>query len=276
MNWRSRQQKLPTAIALITCVGVLSALIPKATPNIGSAVPSTSVEPSQKLTVQQLHQQAQALTVKVLSTERLGSGFVVKKQGAIYTVLTNAHVLRAGNSPYRLQTSDGRIYPAILVKTSRFQGNDLALLQFSNPSVSYSVATLGSAFSLTVGQDVFASGFAATGNLKFTSGQVSLMLDKALSGGYQVGYSNEIVQGMSGGPLFNRRGEVVGINGLHAYPLWNAPLIFQDGSKATPQLHKKIDQFSFAVPIETMVQLAPASIQLNLQLLPPSASTRSH
>lgn len=68
---------------------------------------------------------------------------------------------------------------------------------------------------------------------------------------------------MSGGPLLNRRGEVVGVNGKHAYPLWDVPSVFQDGSKACPPLHETITRLSFAVPIETVVQLAPSSIQLN-------------
>jgi hypothetical protein len=36
----------------------------------------------------------------------------VDRVDANYTVLTNAHVLRADNPPYRIQTPDGEIYKA--------------------------------------------------------------------------------------------------------------------------------------------------------------------
>ncbi|HAJ64669.1 MAG TPA: serine protease, partial [Cyanobacteria bacterium UBA8543] len=63
-----------------------------------------------------------------------------------------------------------------------------------------------------------------------TTGQVSLLLNRALVGGYQVGYTNEIQKGMSGGPILNRQGKLVGINGMHKYPLWGDPYIYKDGS----------------------------------------------
>lgn len=47
----------------------------------------------------------------------------------------------------------------------------------------------------------------------FTTGHVSLMLDKALEGGYQIGYTNDIRKGMSGGSVLDMQGRLVGING---------------------------------------------------------------
>jgi S1-C subfamily serine protease len=84
-------------------------------------------------------------------------------------------------------------------------------------------------------------------------------LGKALEGGYQIGYTNELKKGMSGGPLLNRWGEVVGINGKHAYPLWNAPSIYQDGSQVRPALNEAIDRYSWAIPVRTLLQLAPTA-----------------
>lgn len=247
----------------------------------GSAPSALREQPLPQLSVEQLHNLAKSLTVKVLSKDALGSGILIQKQGSVYTVLTNEHVLRAAKPPYRIQTPDGHIYPAKLSKTTQFKGNDLALLQFRSTGTVYAVASLGASSSLAVGDEVFAAGFPfaesashrTSGGFVFAAGQVSLVLDKALEGGYQVGYTNDVQKGMSGGPLLNRRGEVVGINGMHANPLWDAPDLYQDGSVPCPPLQDMITRLSWAVPIETVVQLAKPSIQFKDSLLtPPLAS----
>lgn len=298
MDWRCLQQKISPILTLVGCIGGLSIALPASTPDVSVSAPDALVGQSlPQLSLQQLHSSAIAITVKVLSTDFLGSGFLIQKQGDVYTVLTNDHVLRAGDPPYRIQTPDGRIYPAHLPKKGKFKANDLAILQFRSPGTAYAVASLGSSFSLTVGQEVFAAGFpfadrasrprsrpVGKGGLEgffFTAGKVSLVLDKALEGGYQVGYTNDIEKGMSGGPLLNRRGEVVGVNGKHSYPIWDVPSVFEDGSKACLPLHKMINRSSWAVPIDRVVQLAPLSMQLNSRLKQPLASVaiqpkRSH
>jgi len=256
---------LPT-LMLIACVGSLSISLPGCAPGVGVSLVEQSTS---QLSVEQIQVHARSISVKVLSAEVLGSGFLIKQQDEVYTVLTNEHVLRAGDAPYRIQTPDGKIYQAEVPKNTEFKGNDLALLQFRSPRVAYAVAELGSSSTLTVGQKVFAAGFAEAdeesrvGLFKFTSGQVSNVLNKALEGGYQVGYTNDIEKGMSGGPLLNHWGKVIGVNGKHAYPIWNVTSVFQDGSKASPDLQETINRFSWAVPIETVLQLAPPSIKLN-------------
>ena len=87
------------------------------------------------------------------------------------------------------------------------------------------------------------------------------MLDKALEGGYQIGYTNDIRKGMSGAPLLNHLGEVVGINGLHKDSVWDAPELYLDGSQPDKPLQELITRSSLAVPIKTVVQMAPQVIK---------------
>ncbi|BAY40741.1 peptidase S1 and S6 chymotrypsin/Hap [Nostoc sp. NIES-2111] len=250
MNWRK--------LTLFACVGTLGCTF-SIWASISSSKLTQPPQPITQISVKQLQQQAQAITVKVMSPDFLGSGIILKRQGTVYTVLTSAHVLRAGQAPYRIHTADGRIWSANVLKTNHFGNNDLAVLQFHSPSTVYTVASLGS--SVVVGDEVFAAGFPMTekpsGEQGFvlTTGKVSLMLPKALEGGYQIGYTNDIQKGMSGGALLNIRGEVVGVNGMHAYPLWDTPSMFADGSEADPALHQKITRLSWAVPIKTVINL---------------------
>lgn len=255
MNWYK--------MTLFCCVGSLLITLSTGAANVSGNKLSQRSQPSTQLSVKQLHSSAQAITVKVMSENVLGSGILLKRQGSVYTVLTNAHVLQAGDPPYRIQTKDGRMWAADVPKNverlhaKSLQGVDLALLQFRPTANVYPVASLGS--SPAVGDEVFAGGFpfAEEGSGKkgfvFTTGNVSLVLHKALEGGYQVGYTNDIQKGMSGGPLLNRRGFVVGVNGMHAYPLWDAPSVFADGSEADAALHQRIIHLSWAVPIETLM-----------------------
>jgi len=235
-------------------------------PSRKAARPTQNLSPKKlpnQQSVEQIQQLAQAITVKVLSKEVLGSGILIKQEAQIYTVLTNAHVLRVGSPPYRIQTSDGRIYLAEVLKDVRFQDNDLALLQFVSNGDTYTVAKVGVSSTLSQGDEVFAAGFpfaVTTSQEKgfvFTTGQFLRVLDKALVGGYQIGYTNDIQKGMSGGPLLNRHGEVVGVNGKHAYPLWDAPEMYKDGSTADRSLQELITRASWAVPMETVANVAP-------------------
>ncbi len=188
------------------------------------------------------------------------SGLIVQRSRSVYTMVTNRHVLTPG-APYQVETADGRVYPAEVVENATFGGNDLALLQFSS-NQNYPVANLGSGASLAVGDRVYVGGFpngvdpSQAGGFVFRDGTVTLLLDRALEKGYQLGFTNRIDKGMSGGPLLNDRGEVVGINGMHAYPLWGNPYIYIDGSEPNAATREIMMRSNWAIPIETLVQLA--------------------
>lgn len=220
-----------------------------------------------------LYQVARSISVKVYAGSTNGSGMIVQRQGSIYTIVTNHHVLTPG-APYRIETADGQVYQGEVLEEVTFGGNDLALLQFSSAS-NYPVASLGSGASLAVGDRVYTAGFpngadsSRSGGFTFRGGEVTLLPDRALEKGYQLGVTNRLDKGMSGGPLLNSRGEVVGISGMHAYPLWGDPYIYVDGSQPDPETREVMLRSSWAIPTDTLVQLAA-----NLPLQQPIAGER--
>ena len=241
--------------------------------------------------VKEISHHAASISVKILSGDFLGSGFIVLQEDQKYTVITNQHVLRAGKAPYSIQTADGKTYSAKVVTSSTSkQDYDLAVLEF-NSNNTYPTAKIGSSLSLEVGEPIYAAGFPRSELEKISSpfiskqpqndepngfvlksGRVAMVLNQALEEGYQIGYTNNVQRGMSGGPLLNSQGEVVGINGKHAYPLWDSPEIYQDGSQPCPGLQKLITRLSLAIPIEKSIGLTPHLE--SLEPLPSSKITR--
>ncbi len=219
--------------------------------------------------LQVLKRHARNITVKVMSDNNWGSGILIQRKGQIYTVLTNEHVLWIGDR-YTIQTSDGKQYTAKREAATAFGKNDLGLLRFTSENKDYPIATLGCSLRLTKGTPVYASGFPlplneqSTKGFKFTKGSISMISAKAFEGGYQVGYSNDIEKGMSGGPVLNAKGEVVAVNGMHQEPLWGDPYIFQDGTKPKSALFETLSHSSWAIPVETAVHTnILRSMQLN-------------
>lgn len=218
-----------------------------------------------------LRQIGSSITVKILdgAAESWGSGIIVKSEGEVYTVVTNQHVLRGGTS-YQVQTPDGRIYPAQAIATPGFQDRDLAALTFRSFQT-YQVATLATSAQRRIGDRVYAVGFPAHNprvkGLYFTEGQISIIVIQPFVGGYQIGYTNPVEKGMSGGPLLNESGEVIGINGMHAYPLWGNPYIFPDGTTLPVWVQEQMRLLSWAIPIESVFSLTSQSVPRN-QTLP--------
>ncbi|WP_299486692.1 serine protease [Acaryochloris sp. IP29b_bin.137] len=221
--------------------------------------------PPSNRSIQWLRHRAQAITATVWVDQRWSSGVVIQRQGMVYTVVTNQHVVNSGEA-FWVTMPDGKRYEAELKSHAGLTGQDLAVLKFRSREVVYLTAILAPSLKLVPGTPVFASGFPIaqqSPQFRFTTGHISLVSDKVLQGGYQVGYTNPIEKGMSGGPVLNRQGQVVAINGMHAYPLWGNPYIFTDGSRPSAEELKVMQKSSWAIPSERLRHLFPAVFSIN-------------
>ena len=144
-------------------------------------------------------------------TERgLGSGFVINKAGII---LTNNHVV-AGADEVWVQLPDERRFEARVVGTD--PSTDVAVVRLNRPPSDLRPVQIGNSDQVRVGDYVLAIGNPLGLGQTVTMGIVSAK--NRMLGGRITQYEDfiqtdaAINQGNSGGPLFNFKGEVIGIN----------------------------------------------------------------
>lgn len=146
----------------------------------------------------------------------LGSGFIVRSDGAI---VTNAHVV-AGATRIQVALRDGTTYPARLIGSD--ETNDLAVIKIDAKNLP--VAPLGSSSDLLIGEWAIAIGnpygfILANSEPSVTAGVVSGTGRNLATPSEGAGVYVDMIQtdasinpGNSGGPLVNAAGEVIGVN----------------------------------------------------------------
>lgn len=135
-----------------------------------------------------------------------GSGFIVSSDGYI---LTNAHVVR-GADEVEVKLIDKRTFSAKVIGAD--SRTDVAVIKITANSLP--AVTLGDPTRLRVGEAVAAIGSPFGFENSVTAGIVSAKGRSLPSESYVPYIQTDVAinPGNSGGPLFNMRGEVVGIN----------------------------------------------------------------
>jgi serine protease Do len=144
--------------------------------------------------------------------QSLGSGFIISSDGY---VVTNNHVIAAEGAQLESITvtmTDGTEYPAKLI--GRDAASDLAVLKITG-SKSFPFVKFGDSRNARVGDWVIAIGnpFGLSGTV--TSGIISAVYRNTGAGGAYDRYLQTdaaINRGNSGGPMFDMKGQVIGIN----------------------------------------------------------------
>ncbi len=180
--------------------------------------------------------------------ESLGTGFVVDTEGHI---VTNYHVI-AGSSDGAVivQFVDGEAEVGDVIGFD--QDADLAVVKIRNPNSSILFPVeLGDSSALRVGDMVLAIGNPFGENRTATAGIISAVRASKSEGGSSVFSIPGVLQtdaainpGNSGGPLFNSRGQVVGVNTFILDPSGRGANI----------------GIGYAVPINLVKRIAPALI----------------
>lgn len=136
-----------------------------------------------------------------------GSGFVIDARGV---VVTNNHVIE-GNDRFEIMLVDGTVLPAVLV--GRDAETDLAVLRATSTARLSSV-TWGNSDAARVGDWAIAIGSPFGLGNSLSVGVISARNRDLQAGRYDDFLQTDaaINRGNSGGPLFNARGEVIGVN----------------------------------------------------------------
>ena len=168
-----------------------------------------------------------------------GSGFILSEDGY---VATNYHVVE-GATEITVVMHDGTEYPAERVGYDD-SANDLAILKID--ATGLPAVTIGSSSDLSIGEMVVAIGhplgdLTSTQPVGYVSGIGREVATGSLTTISMIQTDAAINPGNSGGPLFNMRGEVVGIT--------TAKYSDTTGSGAT------IEGIGFAIPIDDVMNV---------------------
>lgn len=156
-----------------------------------------------ELSVEDLVTRAVDAVVLVETAEGRGTAFFVKPD----TLLTNVHVV-GRNTAVRLRRTDGRLSSARVEATA--PAFDLAVLRVAPADANRTTLPLGTGQNARVGQDVIAIG-SALGTLQSTVTRGIVSAVRRSGDAVLVQTDAAVNPGNSGGPLLDRRGQVVGI-----------------------------------------------------------------
>ena len=191
----------------------------------GTAAVATIVisQPAMAKSAKEVAKIAVPTTVQInntLASDKSGSGVIIAKKGKTYTVLTANHVVINPNTEYVIRTSKGKEHKVTEVKGFRNNdtGPDLAVVMFESDE-EYSVAPISNSDDATIGSGVYISGYPLPAGMgsqereyQFTNGQVT-NVRSSNDKGYTMRYAAVTRRGMSGGPVFDVSGRVIGIHG---------------------------------------------------------------
>ena len=231
---------------------------------MGVAIATIAPQSSQALSPDQVSGIAKQVTV-LIEGQNPGSGVIIKRDGNTYTVLTAFHVVGTPDE-YDVVTPTDQRYKLDYKTVKRLPGVDLAILQFKSDKA-YKVADVGNSTQIPEGKSIFVAGFPVPTqavNLsiyRFTEGRLTANASKPLADGYALVYDNSTRPGMSGGPVLDDQGALVGIHG-------------RSDAQQEGNVYFKNDT-NLGIPIDTFSNMAPR-VGVKLESIPaatPSTST---
>ncbi len=185
--------------------------------------------------------------VLVQTPTGLGSGFIVHPDGY---VITNDHVIAGEHditvTLFKMENGglERRAFQNVrILATSPEQ--DLALLKIQDADAPvFTTVSIGESDELRQGESVFAIGSPLGLERTVSEGIISLR-NRLIEGRLYIQQTAEISPGNSGGPLFNLKGEVIGVNNMKVAATGAEGLGFAIPSTTLKTFIKNRDAFAF-------------------------------
>lgn len=200
---------------------------------------------------QDVYKTARDITV-LIEGDGNASGVIIAKSGQTYYVLTAKHAVK-NVKIYTVTVGEGKKYAVAYSQITPLANLDLAIIPFSSSQI-YAIANLGNSNQVNQGDNVYVSGWPGTEQAitkrthLVTDGRI-VGLQKGDEDGYELMYGNSTAPGMSGGPVLDTSGRIVGVH----------------GRAAGNQVSGKVG-INLGIPINLFLQMAPQS-GLSLQKL---------
>ena len=169
-----------------------------------------------KLSPEDVAKTAQEVTVMVDGCAA-GSGMIYRREGNTYSVLTAHHVVEDAQVTCLIITPDGFRHQANPQVTVPVPNVDLAVMTFTTDK-DYKLAKWGDSDKVVAGQTVYVAGAPET--TQAIPSRTIIIPDGKIIGnisqpteGYSLIYNNITQPGMSGEPVLDDRGKVIGVHG---------------------------------------------------------------
>ncbi|MEO0539377.1 MAG: tetratricopeptide repeat-containing serine protease family protein [Cyanobacteria bacterium P01_A01_bin.105] len=212
--------------------------------------------------LQSLRATAADITVRI-EAEASGSGTLIARENSIYYVLTTKHLV-AFEDNYQIVTPDGVSHAIETI--APLEGVDLALVTFTSQT-NYNVAKF-STFPTASRQGIFLSGWPlsdqAPSSYVFLPGELvaaphaALYSEDPVAMGYDLFYTNLTGAGLSGGPLLDASGRLMGIHGR------------SDGTRildpTTQQDRRVLIGYSSGISVRTFINYASPALKRRLNV----------